>query len=146
MLVLIRVNESNGMVTMKFGVPGNSPDRPRYEFKVDVYDSHWNVRVRSTVTVTVQTLSEEAVANSGAIRISGEFLLVLFSLGFCIYMHCELQPPPPKKKEEKKKGEGSVWVGLGGCHQMMITGLFSRRDLITISLFTATRREVSFLN
>ena len=90
MLVLVRVNESNGMVTMKFGVPGNSPDRPRYEFKVDVYDSHWNVRVRSTVTVTVQTLSEEAVANSGAIRISGKFGLVLFSLGFCMYMHCEI--------------------------------------------------------
>ena len=67
-----RVNSSTGMVTMKKGVPGNSPDLPRYEFKVDVYDSHWNVRVRSTVTVTVQTLSEEAVANSGAVRIVGK--------------------------------------------------------------------------
>ena len=107
--MLIRVNESNGMVTMKFGVPGNSPDRPHYEFKVDVYDSHWNVRVRSTVTVTVQTLSEEAVANSGAIRISGEFLLVLFNLGFCMYMHCKIPP-----HTHKKKGEGSVWGGGGG--------------------------------
>ena len=82
-----RVNESDGMVTMNFGVPGNSADRPRYEFKVDVYDSHWNIRVRSTVTVTVQTLSEEAVANSGAIRISGKFWLVfvgLFCLHFCV--------------------------------------------------------------
>lgn len=67
----LSVNESTGMVMMQFGVPGNTPDRPRYEFSVDVYDSHWNVRVRSSVTVTVQTLSEEAVANSGAIRIAG---------------------------------------------------------------------------
>ncbi|KAL8590527.1 hypothetical protein ACOMHN_010963 [Nucella lapillus] len=65
------VNRSNGMVTMKKGVPSNTPERPKFEFKVDVYDAHWNLHVRSTVSVTVQTLSEEAVANSGAIRITG---------------------------------------------------------------------------
>ncbi|KAK7504632.1 hypothetical protein BaRGS_00004118 [Batillaria attramentaria] len=65
------VNSSTGMVTMQKGVPGNTKNRPKYEFKVDVYDSLWNIKVRSTVSVVVRTLSEEAVANSGAIRISG---------------------------------------------------------------------------
>jgi hypothetical protein len=66
------------MIIMQYGIPGNTPDRPRYEFKVDVYDSHWKIQVRSTVSVTVQTLSEEAVTNSGAIRLAGMFKNILF--------------------------------------------------------------------
>ena len=70
-MVCFSVNDSTGMITMQFGIPSNTPERPNYEFKVDVYDSAWKKTVRSTVSVTVRELSEEAVANSGAIRITG---------------------------------------------------------------------------
>lgn len=68
----VRVDKLTGMITMLKGVPSNTPDRPKYEFKVDVYDAVWELKVRSTVSVVVRELSEEAVANSGAIRIKGK--------------------------------------------------------------------------
>ena len=68
------MNESTGMIIMQFGVPGNSQEHPFYEFSVEVYDKHWNVLVTSTVTIRVAVLSEEAVANSGAVRITGVFM------------------------------------------------------------------------
>jgi hypothetical protein len=67
------------MVTMLKGVPANSVGRP-YMFSVSVYDKVHGNTVTSTVSVTVEELSEEAVANSGAVRIKGN-LAVLTSHG-----------------------------------------------------------------
>lgn len=42
-----------------------------YTIKVKVYDKHWTREVISTVTVNIKDIPEEAVINSGSIRMSG---------------------------------------------------------------------------
>ncbi|CAL1540107.1 unnamed protein product [Lymnaea stagnalis] len=72
------VSSTNGEITMKKGVRSNFGGNP-YQFKVEVYDKVFQERVISTVSVTVKELSEEAVVNSGAMRLKGitasEFIL-----------------------------------------------------------------------
>ncbi|XP_059176123.1 neural-cadherin-like [Physella acuta] len=64
------VSPTNGMITMKKGVPVTAANSP-YKFQVDVYDKVWQKTVTSTVSVTVQELSDEAVWKSGAVKLSG---------------------------------------------------------------------------
>ncbi|GFN86028.1 neural-cadherin [Plakobranchus ocellatus] len=64
------VDPDNGEITMKRGVPANYGDEP-YIFSVDVYDFAFDKTVTSTVAITVKDLSEEAVFNSGGVRLQG---------------------------------------------------------------------------
>ncbi|XP_059140331.1 neural-cadherin-like isoform X2 [Physella acuta] len=64
------VNTSNGEITMKKGVKSNFGHSP-YQFKVDVFDKVHQKSVTSTVSVMVKDLTEEAVLNSGAVRLAG---------------------------------------------------------------------------
>ncbi len=65
---------------MQKGVPGNTD----HTFTVDVYDSVWDLKVESTVTVTIQDISEEAVFSSGSVRLKGTQLV----LGVAVYIYC----------------------------------------------------------
>jgi len=53
-------------------------DTGTYQVKVKVYDSLWRHEVVSTVTVNVKNIPEEAVINSGSIRLSGRRKLHMF--------------------------------------------------------------------
>ncbi|KAH9502649.1 hypothetical protein Btru_074016 [Bulinus truncatus] len=64
------VDPSSGEITMKKGVKSNYGGTP-YQFKVEVYDKVFDKTVVSTVSVVVKDLSEEAVLNSGAVRLGG---------------------------------------------------------------------------
>ncbi|XP_055891438.1 neural-cadherin-like [Biomphalaria glabrata] len=64
------VNNKTGEITMKKGVRSNYGGTP-YEFKVEVYDKVFDKTVVSTVSVVVKELSEEAILNSGALRLTG---------------------------------------------------------------------------
>ncbi|XP_041375475.1 neural-cadherin-like [Gigantopelta aegis] len=61
------VNEGTGIITMQKGVPSDE-----YTFTVRVVDEKWQgLAADCSVTVTIQDLPEEAVYNSGAVRLSG---------------------------------------------------------------------------
>ncbi|CAG5122582.1 unnamed protein product, partial [Candidula unifasciata] len=64
------VDESTGDITMKKGVKANFGEEP-YQFTVDVFDRQFQKTVTSTVSVVVKDLPEEAVLNSGAVRLQG---------------------------------------------------------------------------
>ncbi|KAH9498290.1 hypothetical protein Btru_009594 [Bulinus truncatus] len=64
------VDPSSGEITMKKRVKSNYGGTP-YQFKVEVYDKVFDKTVVSTVSVVVKDLSEEAVLNSGAVRLGG---------------------------------------------------------------------------
>nr|KAG5696612.1 hypothetical protein BaRGS_034073 [Batillaria attramentaria] len=69
--VIGRVVDPNlGDITMKKGVPSNTFTTP-YKFEVDVYDRVDDTTVRSTVSVVIHELSEQAVMSSGAVRLTG---------------------------------------------------------------------------
>ena len=71
MLVLLHsVASDTGMVTMQKGVPSNTEDSP-YVFTVKVEDRKFRSTVISTVSVVIHDLPEEAVRNSGAVRLKG---------------------------------------------------------------------------
>lgn len=61
---------------MKKGVKSNFGEEP-YQFQVDVYDRVFKQTVTSTVSVVVKDLSEEAVLNSGALRLEGLYIISL---------------------------------------------------------------------
>ena len=42
-----------------------------YQFNVIVYDRYWKREVQSSVTVKVREIGDEAVFNSGSIRLTG---------------------------------------------------------------------------
>jgi len=42
-----------------------------YNFRVKVYDVIWRLEVISTVTVHVKEISDDAVLNSGSVRLKG---------------------------------------------------------------------------
>ena len=44
-----------------------------YQFNVIVYDRYWKREVQSSVTVKVREIGDEAVFNSGSIRLTGMF-------------------------------------------------------------------------
>ena len=54
---------------MRKGVPANFGGKP-YQFKVSVFDKY---SVVSTVIVTVKELTDEALHNSGAVRLAGKY-------------------------------------------------------------------------
>ncbi|XP_070186866.1 neural-cadherin-like [Littorina saxatilis] len=62
------VDSDTGMVTMQKGVPSNTATNP-YRFTVTVYDKQFDSTVTSTVSVVIHDLTEEAVRNSGAVRL-----------------------------------------------------------------------------
>ena len=64
------VDPESGDITMMKGVPANYGEEP-YVFRVDVHDKEFKKTVTSTVSITVKDLSEEAVFNSGGVRIQG---------------------------------------------------------------------------
>ncbi|KAK7483025.1 hypothetical protein BaRGS_00025688, partial [Batillaria attramentaria] len=64
------VDPNLGDITMKKGVPSNTFTTP-YKFEVDVYDRVDDTTVRSTVSVVIHELSEQAVMSSGAVRLTG---------------------------------------------------------------------------
>ena len=76
---------------MKKGVPANYGKDP-YTFHVDVHDSEFDKTVTSTVSITVKDLTEEAVFNSGGVRLQGRHVEDMFKssgmLMFAIYK-CE---------------------------------------------------------
>ena len=43
-----------------------------YQFSVRVYDKYWTREVQSSVTVKVREIGDEAIFNSGSIRLTGE--------------------------------------------------------------------------
>ncbi|GFR69872.1 neural-cadherin [Elysia marginata] len=64
------VDPDSGDIIMKKGVPANYREDP-YTFHVNVHDAEFDKTVTSTVSITVKDLSEEAVFNSGGVRIQG---------------------------------------------------------------------------
>ena len=44
-----------------------------YTFRVKVYDVVWKREVVSTATVTIREIGDEAVFNSGSVRLQGNF-------------------------------------------------------------------------
>ncbi len=43
-----------------------------YQFSVIVYDRYWKREVQSSVTVKVREIGDDAIFNSGSIRLTGE--------------------------------------------------------------------------
>ena len=68
------VDKDTGMVTMQKGVPSNTQASP-YVFQVRVEDRKFGSTVTSTVSVVIHDLPEEAVRNSGAVRLKGVYLM-----------------------------------------------------------------------
>ncbi|XP_055343968.1 neural-cadherin-like isoform X2 [Paramacrobiotus metropolitanus] len=60
------LNRDTGMITMKRGATEG-----QYRFSVDVLDKKYEKSVTSTVVVNVMSVTEEAVAKSGSIRLRG---------------------------------------------------------------------------
>ena len=56
-------------------------DAGTYRVKVKVFDNLWRHEVVSTITINIKNIPEEAVLNSGSIRLSGE-LIVQLCIGF----------------------------------------------------------------
>ena len=61
------VDHDTGDITMQKGVPSNFGGQP-YQFYVSVTDDY---TVESTVRVTIKDLTDDAVHNSGAVRLKG---------------------------------------------------------------------------
>ena len=70
MFYVFSIKKINGSIIMKKGVPGGT-----FEFQVQVHDFRVfkEKNATATIRVRVQEISEEAVYNSGSIRLTGWF-------------------------------------------------------------------------
>jgi len=62
------LNEENGEISMNGRVPAGV-----YSVRVNVYDAVWDINAVSTVKIVIKDIEEEAVLNSGSLRLQGNY-------------------------------------------------------------------------
>ena len=77
MVRLNRLDQETGQLSMQ----GRLRDGD-YNVQVRVYDVVWKREVVSTVNIVVKEIGDEAIANSGSIRLQGSFFDLYVNSGF----------------------------------------------------------------